>query len=290
LALLTVRGEVPPVRGDAGALRRVISALLSVGIGQRPDEVDATIELREVSVLPDDAVEPFVGRRPVAETCVVLSVPAPSGQSDAARLRALLDSSRAAYLLRSPRFDPADETALSECLAIVHRQGGGLRVVRPSGTGLWFEVYFPVADEGTDETSTGGDPDFVQGVTFRGHGRVLVIDDEPSVARLTGLVLDQHGFEVEVAGSGSEALSLIQRHPEGFRLVIVDLSMPDLSGVEVLLRARELGCSAPMVLTSGYSRNEAVQEAGNADFAGYLQKPYRLEALLDVIQAALTDG
>jgi DNA-binding NtrC family response regulator len=120
-----------------------------------------------------------------------------------------------------------------------------------------------------------------------GAGRVLVVDDEPSVARLTALVLDQHGFEVDVAVSGQEALERIRRMPLGFRLVVVDLSMPDLTGVEVLNRARELGCSAPMVLTSGHSQSDTAVALRESHFAGYLQKPYRLETLLEVIQHAL---
>lgn len=134
----------------------------------------------------------------------------------------------------------------------------------------------------------GSDADSRQRATWRGSGRVLVVDDEPSVARLTALVLDQHGFEVEVAVSGQDALAQIGRTPAGFRLVVVDLSMPDLSGVDVLRQARALGCPAPMVLTSGHSRTDTVSAVRDAHFAGYLQKPYRLEALLDVIQEALS--
>lgn len=124
-------------------------------------------------------------------------------------------------------------------------------------------------------------------LTPQGHGHVLVVDDEPSVARLTGLVLNQQGFDVEVAVSGRQALEMIQSLPGRFRLILVDLSMPDLSGVEVLQQARALGCPAPVVLTSGYSRTETAQVVGSAEFAGYLQKPYRLEALLEVIDSAL---
>lgn len=123
--------------------------------------------------------------------------------------------------------------------------------------------------------------------SWRGSGRVLVVDDEPSVARLTALVLDQYGFEVEVAISGQDALEQIARQPSVFRLVVVDLSMPDLSGVDVLNRARALGCPAPMVLTSGHSSTDTDSVLKSSAFAGYLQKPYRLETLLEVIQRAL---
>jgi CheY-like chemotaxis protein len=120
---------------------------------------------------------------------------------------------------------------------------------------------------------------------------VLVVDDEPSVARLTALVLDQYGFEVDVAISGLDALEHIARKPArkpaGFRLIVVDLSMPDLTGVDVLKRARQLGCLAPMVLTSGHCSTDTDGVLRTSEFAGYLQKPYRLETLLEVIQQAL---
>lgn len=123
--------------------------------------------------------------------------------------------------------------------------------------------------------------------TWRSSGLILVVDDEPSVAKVTGMVLDQCGFSVDVATSGDDALRHIERLRDQLRLVLVDLTMPDKSGIEVMNAARSLGITVPMVLTSGYPKEEAGVRFMSAGFSGYLQKPYRLETLIAVLKDAL---
>lgn len=127
-------------------------------------------------------------------------------------------------------------------------------------------------------------------LSWRGHGRVLVIEDEPAVARLTCIVLEQFGFSPDVVHCGQDGLSRLGLAESGYRLVLVDLTMPDMSGVDVLLKARSSGCDVPMVLTSGYPPADAEPRVHRSRFAGYLQKPYRMEAFVEVIRNALRDS
>lgn len=120
---------------------------------------------------------------------------------------------------------------------------------------------------------------------FRGTGRLLVVDDDVAVARLTAMVLQQLGFEVDLVSGGAEALARLA--VEDYRLVIVDLTMPDLDGVSVLESARARSCLMPFVLTSGCPREDVEQRLREHDFAGYLQKPYRMEQLVRLLKQLL---
>jgi CheY-like chemotaxis protein len=130
-------------------------------------------------------------------------------------------------------------------------------------------------------------PQTTDAENWRTSGLVLVVDDEPAVARVTSMVLDQCGFDVAVAFSSRDALARLAEWSSRVRLVLVDLTMPDQDGIEFMRAARELGCQAPMVLTSGYLQDEADRRFVSQGFAGYLQKPYRLETLVDVLRRAL---
>lgn len=281
-------GALPMVAGDASELGRVVLTLLgAVSSLAGPTSRALLVTLTQTRQLPTPDDEPFIGCLPTGAGYVVLSVGVSEAVRAAADVRGWFEPMFApSRLFLSERTDSPRSVGagLASVVSTLRHQGAGLRVVTAEDGGLRFEVYFPFTDDPLDE---GVGHDGEQRSQFQGQGRVLVIDDEPAVARLTGLVLDQHGFEVEVACSGSAALELITEHPARFQLIIVDLSMPDLSGVEVLRRARALGCPAPVVLTSGHAESEADDAVKAADFAGYLQKPYRLEALLEVIGRAL---
>ncbi len=122
---------------------------------------------------------------------------------------------------------------------------------------------------------------------WRSSGLVLVVDDEPAVARVTSLVLDECGFDVAVAHNADEAMKHLERYGSKVRVVLVDLAMPHKSGVDVMQAARSAGFEVPMVLTSGFPHDEADKRFSDEGFVGYLQKPYRLETLVAVLKDAL---
>ena len=122
---------------------------------------------------------------------------------------------------------------------------------------------------------------------WAGSGLILVADDNEAVARVTSLVLGQCGFDVALATSGQAALQYIREHAGRLRLALVDLTMPDKTGLDVLQEARASGFESPIVLTSGHPREEADRLFGAAGFSAYIQKPYRLETLVKVLRRAL---
>ena len=114
--------------------------------------------------------------------------------------------------------------------------------------------------------------------------RVLVVDDEPFIRDLLSAALRFEGFDVEVAGSGREALQLAQ--PGRYDLVMLDVMMPDLEGTEVCRRLRESGVAVPVVfLTARDSTEDKVLGLGMAD--DYVTKPFSLEELVARVRAIL---
>jgi len=114
--------------------------------------------------------------------------------------------------------------------------------------------------------------------------RVLVVDDEPFIRDLLSAALRFEGFDVEVAGSGREALQLAQ--PGRYDLVMLDVMMPDLEGTEVCRRLRESGVAVPVVfLTARDSTEDKVLGLGMAD--DYVTKPFNLEELVARVRAVL---
>jgi two-component system OmpR family response regulator len=114
--------------------------------------------------------------------------------------------------------------------------------------------------------------------------RILVVDDEPFITDLLSAALRFEGFDVEVAGSGREALQLAQ--PGRYDLIMLDVMMPDLEGTEVCRRLRETGIGTPVVfLTARDSTEDKVYGLGMAD--DYVTKPFSLEELVARVRAVL---
>ena len=98
------------------------------------------------------------------------------------------------------------------------------------------------------------------------------------------------GFEVTLAEGGRRALELFGASADAFALAIVDLTMPDLSGVEVARELLRIRPGTPVLLTSGYSEEEGVALLEHAGVRGFLAKPFSLEDLRLRIRAALEPG
>jgi two-component system, OmpR family, KDP operon response regulator KdpE len=114
--------------------------------------------------------------------------------------------------------------------------------------------------------------------------RVLVVDDEPQILRALRINLRVRKYEVDVAATGAEALTMAARHPPD--LVILDLGLPDLDGVEVIQGLRGW-TKAPIIVLSGRADSVDKVEALDAGADDYITKPFGVEELLARMRAAV---
>lgn len=118
--------------------------------------------------------------------------------------------------------------------------------------------------------------------------RVLVIDDDPNILRNVTEILEDEGHEVLQAGGGKSALDLIeQREPD---LIVSDVYMPDMDGIELLIRLQTERPEIPVVAVSGGGHMPKEELLGNASMLGavaVLEKPFTVEGLIEVVNRAL---
>ena len=112
---------------------------------------------------------------------------------------------------------------------------------------------------------------------------ILVTDDEVAMLKTLSLGLEDMGYRVITAASGQEALALIRRQP--FNIVIADIKLPDISGLEVLETTRELNPETAVIMITGHASIETAVNAINEGAYAYILKPVAMNEL-----ATISDG
>lgn len=115
--------------------------------------------------------------------------------------------------------------------------------------------------------------------------KILIVDDEKQVRKITELMLTQFGFEVLSAADGHEALEVLDARSDEVGLVLMDLSMPKLSGEETFQRMRSSRPGVKVVFTSGYDESQI--KGSREGVMGFLKKPFELETLLSTVRRGL---
>jgi CheY-like chemotaxis protein len=114
-----------------------------------------------------------------------------------------------------------------------------------------------------------------------GSGIILIVDDEQIARSVATKVLERCGFAVLSAQDGHEGVEIFSKRYSEIKAVLLDLSMPDLSGQEVLKQMHQIQSNVRVILSSGYNEQSAVARFSGMKLAGFLQKPYRPAALID---------
>jgi len=261
------------VTADPGQIEQVLMNLAVNGRDAMPEGGTLTIETDRVELDDADANALEVERGPH----VVLRV------SDTG---AGMDAETAAHA-----FDPFFTTkpvgqgtglGLATVYGIVRQSGGAITIESTPGCGTRVQVCLP-------EGSSGSLPDgqAERGEAPRGRERILLVEDEEAVRRLTTQLLQAQGYEVVEAAGPSQALELAA--DTAIDLLATDITMPDMDGTELAARLRDRRPGLPVLFLSGYPRVASLDAALAPAQTSFLQKPYDLKELALAVRATLDD-
>jgi len=255
------------VEGDPTQLSQVVMNLVinaSEAIGDHPGEIQITTGAK----LTDQS----------EFASAVLAPDLPCGDYLFVQVRDSGEGMAPATLARI--FDPFFTTkftgrglGLAATLGIVRAHRGALFVESKLGEGSTFRLLLPVSDRMVMKAISATPPDSQPG-EFDGLGKVLLVDDDKEVRFVTRAILKRCGLDVVEACSGREALEICAEHAGTFCLVLMDITMPGMNGVETFEELHLLYPALPVMLMSGYSVEDVAARFGDASGSDFLQKPF----------------
>jgi two-component system, cell cycle sensor histidine kinase and response regulator CckA len=171
---------------------------------------------------------------------------------------------------------------LSTVYGIVKQSGGSIWVYSEPGRGTTFRIYLPITDEETTESSSAP-----HARLRRGEETILVVEDEESIRMVARRVLEREGYTVLEAASGPEAIALLERHTGPLHLVMTDLVMPGMTGIELAQRLAASHPTLKMLFTSGYSADVVSDRFRPSDEWNFIAKPYGVRELAAEVRRVL---
>ncbi len=172
---------------------------------------------------------------------------------------------------------------LAAVLGIVRGHRGAIKIYSEPGKGTSFKVLFPASGPFAANVES----ERVALSNWRGSGTVLVADDEESVRTVAKQMLEQFGFDVILTKDGRDAVDVFRRRSTEIVTVLLDMTMPDVDGHAAFAEIRRIVPDARVILMSGYNEHDATTRFAGKGLAGFIQKPFRLDALIDKVREVL---
>ena len=268
--------NLPLVAADGSQLSQVLMNLVING-AEAIDEQGGTVVVRTgVQVLEQGdllSVGPFAAAAPGAFVFVEVS---DSGAG--------MDESTLARI-----FDPFFTTkvngrglGLAAVQGIIRGHQGLIRVYSEPGRGTTFKVFLPALTRGALQYPPAETP------AGRLNGTVLVVDDEPSVREFARAALEFGGYRVVEAADGRLGVDAFRALAGEIDVVLLDLTMPRMSGEEALSEMRKIRPATRVILSSGYNEVEATRRLVGRASVEFIQKPYTVRELLALLGARTT--
>ncbi len=260
--------EPAVVRGDASQLQQVILNLGVNACDAMPDGGELRFETRIVeSRAAEDA--------PAEQRVEILVSDTGTGMTREVQERIF----EPFYTTKEP--GRGTGMGLATAYGIVRSHRGTIEVDTAVGRGTTFRVRLPrlarAAAPSPEERPSAP----------RGTGRILVVDDEAIIRDLATQLLEGLGYDVAVATNGAEAVAHVQRHGGQVDLVLLDLVMPRMSGRDCLERIRAVAPALPILISSGFAPDDALQRYLDDPHTGFIQKPYVGAQLARAVASAL---
>jgi nitrogen-specific signal transduction histidine kinase len=175
---------------------------------------------------------------------------------------------------------------LSAVLGIIRGHGGHVAVHSKPGLGTTITLVLPENTQAPPVANPPSPPPMVSDTPDR-PPRVLVADDEPVIRRLVERVLVRCRYSVECVSDGQQAVDVLAQRREDIDLLLVDLTMPGMSGHEVLALTRRKWPDLPVIVMSGYTQREVSGPLAAASTVGFIEKPFTAAQLRERINGLL---
>jgi two-component system cell cycle sensor histidine kinase/response regulator CckA len=280
-ATIRVRLQLAPALGavaaERGQMEQVVVNLVLNARDAMPTGGELVIGTRELQI--DGGLDPWAGVALAAGEYIILEVhDSGAGMDEQTRAR-----------LFEPFFSTKRSSrnaglGLSTVQAIVTQAGGHIAVESAPGEGATFRIWLPKAAPAPPPSTTTPSPPPLGGTEC-----ILVVEDEPGVRTLAGRTLAGLGYTVLEAENGSEALRVARQYPGPIDLVLTDVVMPELGGLELIEVLGQERPDAHVLVMSGYlypeNASEAIREAG----LPFLPKPFGPDNLSRAVRGVL-DG
>ena len=176
---------------------------------------------------------------------------------------------------------PGRGMGLAAAAGIVRTHRGWIGIDHTSQQGTRFAILLPVARESTPRPKSVPPAS----VAPLGGRSILLIDDEPAVRVVTARLLNELGHRVQTADSGQRGLEVFSEQPHAIDLVVLDLTMPEATGEQILEELRRVRADVPVVITSGFQAQDASKLLHVPNVIGFLDKPHTLSNLEQVLAA-----
>jgi two-component system, cell cycle sensor histidine kinase and response regulator CckA len=264
------------VKGDISQLEQVLMNLVVNAKDAMPDGGEITIETDLV-----DLDEHYASLKPGVKPgpYIMISVSDTGGGIDSETMETIFE----------PFFTTKEQgkgtgLGLSTVYGIVKQHGGNVWVYSEPGKVTTFKVYFPYAPDGEPAAS-------VQAKTrnpFSGPATILVVEDEPSVRKLTGSILEKDGYTVIESENSEDAITRARDYKGTIHLLLTDVIMPAMNGPEVYQRIAEIHPGIKVLYMSGYTSNIITRRGVLKEGVQLIQKPFSKKTMSEKVAEVLS--
>lgn len=255
--------DAPPVHGDQARLSLAVTHLLSNTIRLAPDGGEITVEVAAVDSRVRLAVShsPGISHHEAMPNSTDSSADAPEAESEGTGLGFVIVKH------------------------LVNLHGGKFQILNhgQAGSDTEYQATFPIADLLTSTPESSGDdwPD----VDLSGR-RILVVEDDPDSRTMLEVVLAGNGALVTTAECGNDACELLREN--AFDVIVSDIGLPDISGLELIRTVRAAGCNIPSIALTAYTSSADRKSALDAGFDMFVSKPVEAMELLRIVDRCLS--
>jgi CheY-like chemotaxis protein len=170
---------------------------------------------------------------------------------------------------------------LSMVLGIVKNHGGAVTVDSRIGKGTRFDVYLPKARFTDDPTEK------MEYQASGGEESILLVDDEKDITDVQAEMLKRLGYQVTVTNRANDAIALFAEHPEQFDLVISDMTMPNMTGLQLTEKLRQIHPEIGIIICSGYKESDSEKKLQDMKINAFVQKPVTMRELAETVRKIL---